>query len=174
MSNQFYINVIVFIVAIGGILFGFDTGIIAGSLPFIIKTYNPSLFETEFIVSVLVLGAFLGSLSSGKLVNYFGRRKLLLYLSLMFIFGTIFCVFANSVLFIIVGRFILGLTIGATSYTVPLYISEISTSEKRGSFVIINSLFLTAAQAFSFIVAYFISNITHPSFLYRTRYYASR
>ncbi|MEI6287384.1 MAG: sugar porter family MFS transporter [Bacillota bacterium] len=143
--------------AVGGFLFGFDTGVISGALSFIEGAFKPTVLQISMIVSATVLGAFFGCITSGVLTNKFGRRMTLIYCSLTFIVGTLMCAFANNTEVLTVGRFILGVAIGIASYTVPLYIAEISVPEKRGTMVMLNGVAITGAQAISFLSDYYFT-----------------
>ena len=77
------------IAALAGLLFGFDTGIISGALIFIKKSYHVSTGMQEMIVGAVLIGAIIGSISSGALTDKFGRRGIILIISLIFIFGTL-------------------------------------------------------------------------------------
>ncbi len=109
---------------LAGLLFGFDTGIISGALLFIQKDYSLSSGMSELVVSSILIGAVIGSLSSGAITDSLGRRKVMLVIAGLFILGTLVASFASSMAAIVVGRIILGLAIGIGSYTAPLYIAE--------------------------------------------------
>ena len=143
--------------AVGGFLFGFDTGVISGALSFIEGAFKPTVMQISMIVSATVLGAFFGCITSGVLTNKFGRRMTLIYCSITFIVGTLMCAFANNTELLTLGRFILGVAIGIASYTVPLYIAEISVPEKRGTMVMLNGVAITGAQAISFLSDYYFT-----------------
>jgi MFS transporter, SP family, galactose:H+ symporter len=145
------------IAALGGVLFGYDTGAIGAALIFINKTFHPTVFEQELIVSMLVAGACIGAVFSGKICNRFGRRKVLIITSIVFIVGTLQCCFALNITGLIIGRFILGLAVGIASYATPLFIAEISLPETRGLMVLLNSLCITGAQAAAYIIDLIIS-----------------
>ncbi|WP_199911561.1 sugar porter family MFS transporter [Dongshaea marina] len=156
-SKKHYNLFVALIAAVGGALFGFDTAVIAGALIFIKQTMHPSIMEQELVVSMVVLGAFLGCILSGKLTNRLGRKRLLIYTSWLFIIGTALCTLAPGVYSLIIGRFILGIAVGMASYSVPLFIAEISLPEKRGAMVLLNGLFLTGGQAAAFLICYFFA-----------------
>ncbi len=118
--------------ALGGLLFGYDTGVISGALIFIRQSFALSVFHQEVVVSVVLVGASVGALAGGRLADRFGRRKMLLITSLIFIAGAIVCAAAMSVATLLIGRTIVGLGIGLASSTVPLYISEVAPANARG------------------------------------------
>jgi len=157
-SRQF-VYIVSAIAALAGLLFGFDTGIISGALLFIEKDFVISTEMKEFIVSSVLLGAMSASLFSGYLTDRFGRRRLMLVISGLFITGTAIASFAPNVSEILVGRLIIGLAIGIGSYTAPLYIAEIAPFELRGGLVSLNQLAITLGILCSYIINYIFTNI---------------
>lgn len=111
-----YLLTTICISATCGLLFGFDTSIIAGASPFIQEQFSTTNAQLEMIVSACVLGALFGALSSGKLSDNLGRRKLLITTGIVFILGTLFAAFAHNVNALIIGRFIIGFAVGMGSY----------------------------------------------------------
>jgi MFS family permease len=118
--------------ALGGLLFGYDTGVISGALIFIQKSFSLSVFHQELVVSVVLVGAAVASLTGGRLADQIGRRMNLALTSVIFILGAIICAAARSEVTLILGRTIVGIGIGLASATVPLYISEVSPAKARG------------------------------------------
>ncbi len=149
------------IAATAGLLFGFDTGNIAGALIFIQHSFHTSTFENELIVSVTVLGAFLGAIVSGTKVERYGRRHMLLCSAVLFVIGAIAGAISNNVAELIVARVILGLAIGISSYTAPLYISEIAPAQHRGRLVLLNGVAITAGEVLAFLFDYWLSTGEH-------------
>jgi sugar porter (SP) family MFS transporter len=147
------------IAALAGLLFGFDTGIISGALLFIEKDFIISTEMKELIVSSVLFGAMFGSLASGRLTDRFGRRRLMLIISVLFILGTGIASFANEVSSILLGRTLIGFAIGIGSYTTPLYIAEVSPHELRGGLVSLNQLAITVGILCSFIINYTFTHI---------------
>ncbi len=156
-SAKAYVMVIVAVAALGGLLFGFDTSIIAGATPFIQQEFVAENWQIELIVSFCVLGAFFGALLSGRFTDKFGRKRVMIATSILFIVGTIVAAFAVDVLMLIIGRFILGAAIGIASYAAPLFIAEVAPSSKRGGLVLWNGAFLTGGQVIAFVVDYFFT-----------------
>jgi MFS transporter, SP family, galactose:H+ symporter len=152
------IYLVCIIAALAGLLFGFDTGIISGALLFIEKGFTISTWMKGFIVSSVLLGAMLGSLLCGRLTDTLGRKRIMLIISSLFIFGTLIASFANDVQMIIVGRFFIGIAIGIGSYTAPLYIAEVAPFELRGGLVSLNQLAITIGIMCSYFINYAFSN----------------
>ncbi len=142
------------IAALGGLLFGYDTGVISGALIFIQKSFALSTFHQELVVSVVLVGAAVGSLGGGNLADHIGRKTNLLITSVIFILGAIICAAAGSEVTLIVGRTIVGLGIGLASSTVPLYISEVSPAKARGWQVSLFQLAITIGILAAYLVDY--------------------
>lgn len=153
--NKFVIFV-ASIAAIGGILFGFDTGVISGAILFIKNEFHLTALTNGMVVSAALVGAIMGAAISGKAADHYGRKKLLMTAAFIFMIGTVFSAYASSVATLIIGRVILGLGIGISSFTAPLYISEISPPQLRGALVSLNQLAVTVGIFSSYFVdAYF-------------------
>lgn len=151
---MYYVIGVSAIAALAGLLFGFDTGIISGALLFIQRDMQLSTGMQELIVSSVLLGAMFGSLASGTLTDRFGRRRLMLVISGLFIFGTLIATLATTVYTILVGRLFIGLAIGIGSYTAPLYIAEVSPVNLRGALVSLNQLAITIGILCSYLINY--------------------
>ena len=138
--------------ALGGLLFGYDTGVISGALIFIRQEFALSTFEQELIVSIVLVGAIVGALSGGRLSDRFGRRATLLATSIVFIAGAIVCAAAPSIPALVIGRVIVGLGIGLACTTVPVYISEVAPPEARGWQVSLFQLAITIGILGAYLV----------------------
>ena len=154
IKSNFMIAFIAVIAATGGLLFGFDTGVISGALLFIKQDWPLSSFAQGCIVSSVLVGAVLGSLCSGKLTDHFGRKAVIFATAIIFFIGSIATAASPSPELLMLFRIIIGIAIGVASYTVPLYISEISPDESRGALVSLNQLAITIG----ILVSYFVDN----------------
>ncbi|TDD40503.1 sugar porter family MFS transporter [Actinomadura sp. KC06] len=141
-----------FLVAVGGFLFGFDTGVISGALLFIRSDFDMNSFEQGSVVSVLVLGAMVGALLAGRLADRFGRRQALRLEGLVFLIGTAVAAFSPGYGTLLAGRLVLGLAVGAASATVPIYLSEISPKDVRGRMLSLNQLMITIGILAAYVV----------------------
>jgi SP family galactose:H+ symporter-like MFS transporter len=144
--------------ALGGLLFGYDTGVISGALIFIRTQFGLSTFQQELVVSVVLIGAAVGALSGGRLADVFGRRFMLLVTALIFVIGAIACAAAPSLRVLVIGRLIVGLGIGLATSTVPIYISEVSPPQTRGWQVSLFQLAITIGILAAYLVDYVFSN----------------
>ena len=145
------------IAALGGLLFGYDTGVISGAELFFKNDFTLSTFALEVIVSGVLAGAAVGALAGGRLADIFGRRKLLIVTAIIFALGAILCALAMSAATLIMGRIIVGLGIGLSSGTVPVYISEVSPAEARGWQVSLFQLAITVGILSAYVVDYAFS-----------------
>jgi len=129
--------------AIGGFLFGYDTGVIAGAILFIRKEFTLGPGAEELIIGIISIGAVLGALVSGPLSDRFGRKKVVLASALLFIASSSQLALSYDVSSLIFGRLIVGFAIGIASTTVPIYIAELAPREHRGTLVTTMQLAIT-------------------------------
>ncbi|CAN5124353.1 hypothetical protein BH18ACT10_BH18ACT10_14830 [soil metagenome] len=136
-GSRRFVYVVASIAALGGLLFGYDTGVISGALLFIGKDFQLNAFLEGFIVSSLLLGAVVGAVVgagiSGALSDRLGRRTIILAAAAIFAIGAIGAGLAPNVEILIFFRFFLGLGVGSASALVPSYISESAPTDVRGS-----------------------------------------
>lgn len=151
---RFFLIITSTVAALGGFLFGYDTGIISGALVFIRQSYPITTFMQEIVVSSVIFGALIGSLLSGRLADLFGSKSMLIYMALTFIFATLITTFATTIHILILGRFFIGVAIGITSYLSPLFISEMAPAKNRGALVLLNGIMITSGEAIAFLVDY--------------------
>ncbi|UUT36589.1 sugar porter family MFS transporter [Microbacterium elymi] len=147
------------IAAIGGLLFGFDTGVISGALLFVKKDLHAGSVAQEWIVSVLPLGAILGAILSGYLADRLSRKWTKVISGCVYVIGALGCAFAISIPMLIAFRFILGLSVGTASFVAPLYISEVSPPRIRGGLVSFNQLLITLGILLAYLVNFAFANV---------------
>jgi SP family galactose:H+ symporter-like MFS transporter len=153
-SSRAFIYVAAAFAALGGLLFGYDTGVISGAALFLKNDFAISTFDLELIVSGVLAGAATGALLGGRLADLFGRRRLLIVTAVIFGIGGIACAAATSPMILIIGRIVVGLAIGLASGTVPVYISEVSPADARGWQVSLFQLAITVGILLAYIVDY--------------------
>jgi MFS family permease len=142
-----------FMAAIGGFLFGYDTGVVSGAMLPMKRALDLTPEQQEVVVSSTVLAAFVSSLCIGAPLNdKYGRRKAILGSALVFGIGSLFLMISNGYWMLVVGRIILGLGIGVASLTTPVYIAEAALPEMRGRLVTVNTLMITFGQFFAGMV----------------------
>jgi sugar porter (SP) family MFS transporter len=145
--------------ALGGLLFGYDTGVISGAELFLKNDFALSTFALEVIVSGVLVGAAIGSFVGGRLADLYGRRRLLFATALIFAAGAVLCGAALSTGMLIAGRIIVGLGIGLASGIVPVYISEVSAPEDRGWQVSLFQLAITVGIVLAYLVDYALAPV---------------
>lgn len=153
-ANIYFIAIVI---SLSGLLAGFDTGVISGALLYINNSFEITSSALGFIVASVSIGAVIGALINGFLIDKIGRKKILLLSALIFLFGSIFSSISQNVIQLILSRTFLGVAVGVVSFAGPLYLSEISPKEKRGSIVSFYQIALTFGILFSYLINYFCS-----------------
>lgn len=143
---------IVFVATFGGLLFGYDTGVINGALSSLKESFKLSLNTQGLIMGVLLGGAAIGSLVGGRLADFIGRRQYLLYLSFAYLFGTVLSILSPNLSVLLIARFILGYAVGGASLTAPAFISEIAPVEQRGKLTGLNEVAVVGGQFLAFVI----------------------
>ena len=162
MNKNLLIYVIAAVAATGGLLFGYDTGVINVALPSLKAHFGleNSPKTVGWIVSAVLAGGMVGPFISGPLTDLLGRKKINLIAAVVFMIGSILTAIAPTVVFLIVGRLFLGLAIGIVASTVPLYLAEIAPTNKRGQLVTFFQFAITLGILLSYIIGYFLGNET--------------
>ncbi len=143
------------ITALGGLLFGYDTGVISGALLFIGKDFHGlTSFDKELLTSILLIGALIGALVAGKIADRIGRRPTVLGTAALFVGGVMLAAFSPSFGVLVASRVIIGLAVGSASMVVPLYIGELVPPQIRGALVSFNQLAITSGILVSYLVDY--------------------
>lgn len=153
------LRLITIVASFGGLLFGYDTGVINGALEPMKTDLGLTPAKEGFVVSILVFGAALGALVGGKLADLYGRRHNIQMLAVIFIVGTIGCVLAPDWQWLGFFRFVLGLAVGGASATVPIYLSELAPVERRGGVVSRNEVMIVSGQFAAFVVNAFLFSL---------------
>ncbi|QYB01187.1 sugar porter family MFS transporter [Rhodococcus sp. USK10] len=153
------LGVIAVVATFGGLLFGYDTGVINGALAPLKEDLQLTSFTEGLVVSILIFGAAIGALIGGRMSDRYGRRHNILVLAIIFMIGTIGCVLSPTWEILALFRFVLGLAVGGASATVPVYLAEISPAERRGSVVSRNEVMIVCGQFAAFVINAVIFNI---------------
>lgn len=152
------LRLVTVIATFGGLLFGYDTGVINGALPYMKTDLGLSPFTEGLVTSSLLLGAALGAVVGGRLSDRRGRRRNILMLAVIFLIGTLGCTLAPTTAIMVLSRFVLGLAVGGASVTVPTYLAEVSPAERRGRLVTQNELMIVSGQLLAFTFNAIIGN----------------
>jgi SP family myo-inositol transporter-like MFS transporter 13 len=137
---------ITFMAAIGGFLFGYDTGVISGAMLPIKRNFNLTPSQEEIIVSSTVLAAFFSSLAGGIMNNSLGRRISILFAAAVFTLGSFMLMMSWNYQTLVAGRIVVGVGIGVASLTTPMYIAEVAVPKMRGQLVTVNAFMVTFGQ----------------------------
>lgn len=148
-----YLRQIMIISTFGGLLFGYDTGVVNGALPYMAQPdqLNLTPLHEGMVVSILLLGCCAGSLFGGKLSDMYGRRHNIIILAIIFFIAALGCSLAPTFEVMLITRFTLGLAVGGASVTVPAYLAEVAPSNKRGRMVTQNELMIVTGQFLAFV-----------------------
>ena len=145
------------VAALGGFLFGFDTGIISGALLFIKQEFGLSAGLQQLVVGSLLLAAVVGALLGGPISDAWGRKRTLILAALVFGVGALVASFSPNLAVLVVARVLLGLAIGIASMIVPVYIAEIAPPRVRGALVSLQQFMITVGIMVSYLVSYAFS-----------------
>src|SRR3712207_1805151 len=149
-NNRFLVK-LTLISTLGGLLFGYDTGVISGALLYMREDLGLTDTTEGLVVSSLLFpGAAFGALLGGKLADRLGRKGSLLVCAGLFLFGALICAIAPNVPIMMIGRILLGFGVGAAAVTCPLYLAEIARVDRRGRMVTINELMIVTGQFLAF------------------------
>jgi sugar porter (SP) family MFS transporter len=147
-----------FIAGLGGILYGFDMGVIAAALIYVREAFGLSTIMQELVVSVVLVGAMAGALGGGAIADRIGRRATLLWGGALFLAGSVLAFAAPGVILLIVARALLGIAIGFTSVTAPVYVSELAPPQSRGMLIGLYQFALTVGIALADLVGYWLAS----------------
>ncbi len=139
-GNKWYVYKATIVAAVGGLLFGYDTAVVAGAIGFIQKLYNLTPAMQGWVASCALIGCIIGAMFSGVLSDKFGRKKLLIASGLMFAISSAGILMPMSLSWFVVFRLIGGIGIGTASMVAPMYIAEIAPADIRGRLVSVNQL----------------------------------
>jgi sugar porter (SP) family MFS transporter len=148
-------TMIAFIAALGGLLFGYDTGVISGALPFLQDVFALTPLMQGVVTSVALGGAALGAMVAGPLADRFGRKTVILVVAVIFFAGAIVSALATILSVLVIGRFLVG--VGVASMLTPLYLAETAPPAQRGALVSLNQLMITVGILVSYVVGYLLS-----------------
>jgi sugar porter (SP) family MFS transporter len=155
---------IYFFGAFGGILFGYDIGVMTGALPILQQQWNLQQIPVDLglITSAVMLGAIVGGATAGRLADRYGRRRLILIASLVFVAGAALSAIApdHGVSFLVAARIVLGWAVGAASAIVPAYLSEMAPAEVRGRLSGLNQVMIVSGMLLSYIADFLLDSFS--------------
>jgi major inositol transporter-like SP family MFS transporter len=160
-AHRRYLTKLTIISTLGGLLFGYDTGVISGALLFIGKDLHLSETEQTFVVTSLLFGAIAGAQIGGRLADAIGRRSAMRIWAVVFFLGAIGSGQSPTLPLIYASRVVLGLAVGAAAATVPMYLSEMAPAHRRGRMTTINELMIVSGQFIAFGINELINSVAH-------------
>ncbi|XP_030068229.1 solute carrier family 2, facilitated glucose transporter member 10 [Microcaecilia unicolor] len=145
---------------LGGIIFGYELGIISGALLQLQADFNLSCLEQEVIVSSLLGGALLSSLLGGIIIDKYGRKKSILGSNLVVLAGSLILLLAGSLMWVVIGRFMVGVAIAISSMSCCIYVSELVSPHQRGMLVSLYEMGITLGILLSYALNYYLSDVS--------------
>jgi SP family arabinose:H+ symporter-like MFS transporter len=154
MQRRVYLWLVGFTAALGGFLFGYDTGVIGGAMPALEKHFQMTPNQLGFSVAIVFAGSIIGAICGGWLSDAFGRRRILVLTGFSFLASALLAGLAQNVMQFNVGRFIGGIGIGVSLPIVGVYLAEIAPAEARGRVVSLNQLVITFGILVSYVAGW--------------------
>lgn len=154
-----YVIFVSLVAATGGLLFGFDTAIIAGAIGYLKDQFVLNSLQEGWAVGSALVGCIAGAIIAGMLSDRLGRKRLLLISAVLFIISAIGSAFAQNLSEFVFARFIGGIGVGSASMLSPLYIAEISPARIRGSLVSLNQMAIVTGIFVAYFVGWICANI---------------
>jgi sugar porter (SP) family MFS transporter len=155
--NQAFIRRVSLIAGLGGILYGFDMGVIAAALIYVRDAFHLSTWMQGVLVNAVLVGVMIGALIGGTVADRVGRRRTLVWGAILFIAGSILAPLSPNVYVLFVARTLLGIAVGFTSVTAPVYVSELAPPQSRGMLIGLYQLALTSGFALANLVGYWFA-----------------
>ncbi len=155
-SSKSYVIYISIVAALGGLLFGFDTAIIAGAARFLKERFALSAFGEGLAVSIVLVGCMAGAAIAGTVSDRLGRRRFMFISAVLFFISALGCAIPQNLIQFLAFRFIGGLAIGSASIVSPLYISEVAPPKIRGALVSVNQLAIVTGILMSYFVSWIL------------------
>jgi sugar porter (SP) family MFS transporter len=152
-----FVYIAVGIAALGGLLFGYDTGVISGAILFVKSDFSLSPTMEEIVVSAVLVGAVVGAATGGAMTGRFGRRWMIIVAGIIFTLSAIATALAPTVGWLVGARVASGIGIGIASFISPMYIAELVPTKVRGSLVAVNMLAITTGIVVAYLVDYALS-----------------
>ncbi|VBB07740.1 sugar/inositol transporter [Lucifera butyrica] len=162
MENKNYSRTTMFAIilfgSVGGLLFGYDTGIIGSALVFLKTQYHMTPMEVSMVTSAIIVGAFVGSPLFGTLADKYGRRPIIFIMGSVFAIGSIGASRIDSLTALIIWRFVLGLAVGGASAIVPMYLSEMAPTRIRGAMATFDQIMINTGTVLSTVAGYTLAS----------------
>ncbi|MAU81707.1 sugar porter family MFS transporter [Gordonia sp. Z-3] len=167
-ANGRFLTKLTVIATLGGLLFGYDTGVISGALLYMKDDLALNSFTEAIVVSSLLFpGAAFGALFGGRIADRLGRKRTLLVCGAIFLLGALGCALAPTVTAMVAARILLGFGVGAAAVTCPLYLAEMAPADRRGRMVTINELMIVTGQMLAFATNALLDHVIDDPHVWR-------
>ncbi|WP_370453170.1 sugar porter family MFS transporter [Oceanobacillus sp. CFH 90083] len=168
-NPKLFLGLVISLATLGGLLFGYDTGVINGALPFMSaeNQLNLNAVTEGIVTSALLIGAAFGAISGGRISDAIGRRKSIIILAIVFLVATAGVSLAPNIITMVIFRFALGCAVGGASVIVPTYLAEMAPAESRGRVVTWNELMIVSGQLMAFVMNAILGNISENEAIWR-------
>ncbi|RIH63941.1 sugar porter family MFS transporter [Mariniphaga sediminis] len=164
IDNKFvhmrYVAFISFVAALGGLLFGYDTAVISGTVSQVTEQFGLSTMQSGWYVGCALIGSIVGVVLAGRLSDHLGRKSTMILSALLFTSSAVGCALSNSFNQLVLWRIVGGAGIGIVSVVCPLYISEVSPASHRGRLVSLYQLAITVGFLGAYLVNYLLLNLS--------------
>ncbi|HEY3829919.1 MAG TPA: sugar porter family MFS transporter [Solirubrobacteraceae bacterium] len=157
--NRFVLR-LALVAALGGFLFGYDTGVISGALPFISKDLGSGTFDEQAFVGSLLIGAVVGAILSGFSADAISRRRTKIISGCIYVIGALASALSQTAPELIAARFVLGISVGTASFVSPMYISELAPKRIRGGVTSFNQLMIVSGIMAAYLVNWALKDAT--------------
>ena len=154
--GQRYVYLLAVVGAMGGLLWGYDTGVTAGALGSLTKTFHLSSFTKELAVSAVLIGTIIGALAGGRWGDWLGRKRALIGIGGLFVASSILTAVAPTLFTFLVFRVLQGVAVGSASVVSPMYISEVAPPNIRGRLGFFFQFMITVGILVSYLVDYVV------------------
>ncbi|NWR35574.1 GTR10 protein, partial [Tachuris rubrigastra] len=144
---------------LGGLIFGYELGIISGALLQLQEDFHLSCFKQEVVVSAVLIGALLASLAGGVLIDRHGRRRAILVSNLVLLVGSLVLTLARSFMVLVIGRMTVGFAISVSSMACCIYVSEMVAAHQRGVLVSLYEAGITGGILLSYALNYVFADV---------------
>ena len=150
---------VVAVASLGGLLFGYDTGVISGALLYISDTFHLSPTLQGVVTSAVLVGAVAGAAAGGSLTDRYGRRRIIIAMAVLFTLGSLASAAATALWHLVAARLVLGVAIGVASMLTPLYLSEAAPAARPGGIVSLNQVCVTVGILASYLVDFAFADV---------------
>ncbi|WP_051579802.1 sugar porter family MFS transporter [Pseudonocardia acaciae] len=156
-DNPRVIYFIATVSGVSGLLFGYDNGIIGSAMLYISRRFELSPFQQAMVTSMILVGAIVGALAGGALSSRFGRRRIVVMVALVFAVGAVAAALAPNAEALALSRFVLGLSVGGASSTVPVYVAELAPPRIRGTLTVLFELMVGVGVLSAYLVGFVLA-----------------